>query len=142
MSLFDISLKRENIQTEIRLNGLRAVAGDRKKLKKVFINLLQNAREYLQRVEGQRTIQIKSSVKNDTVLIRFINNGPPIPHELLPKLFDPFFSYEKDKGTGLGLTICKKIIEEHNGSIEVYSQPGKNEIRIILPARSNPCRDS
>jgi len=142
MELFDISLKRENIQTEICMNGLQGVSGDRKKLKKVFINLLQNAREYLQRVEGQRAIQISTSVENDTVLIRFINNGPPIPRELLPKLFDPFFSYDKDRGTGLGLTICKKIIEEHNGSIEVYSQPGKNEFRIALPAGSDPCRDS
>jgi signal transduction histidine kinase/ActR/RegA family two-component response regulator len=142
MDLFAISLKRENIQTEICLNGLHGVSGDRKKLKKVFINLLQNAREYLQQVEGKRTIRINSSVDNDTVVIRFINNGPPIPHELLPKLFDPFFSHDKDKGTGLGLTICKKIIEEHNGSIEVSSQPGRNEFRIVLPAGSNLCRDS
>jgi len=142
MELFDIGLKKENIQTEICLNGSHGVAGDRKKLKKVFINLLQNAREYLQRVEGQRKIRISSSVENDRVLIHFVNNGPPIPRELLPRLFDPFFSYEKDKGTGLGLTICKKIIEEHSGSIEVYSEPGRNEFRIALPAGSNPCRDS
>jgi K+-sensing histidine kinase KdpD len=142
MELFDIGLKRENIQTDICLNGLHSVPGDRKKLKKVFINLLQNAREYLQRVEGKRTIRINSSVEDDTVLIRVINNGPPIPHELLPKLFDPFFSYDKDQGTGLGLTICRKIIEEHSGSIEVHSEPGKNEFRIALPAGSNLCRDS
>jgi two-component system NtrC family sensor kinase len=121
---------------------LQGVAGDRRKLKKVFINLLQNAREYLQRVEGQRKILISSSVEKDTVLIRFVNNGPPIPRELLPKLFDPFFSYEKDKGTGLGLTICRKIIEEHGGSIAVYSEPGRNEFRITLPAGSDPCPDS
>ena len=142
VELFDISLKRENIQTEICLNGLQGVSADRKKLKKVFINLMQNAREYLQQVEGKRTIRINSSAQNDTVVISFINNGPPIPQELLPKLFDPFFSYDKDKGTGLGLTICKMIIEEHNGSIEVYSQPGRNEFRIALPAGSTPCRDS
>jgi two-component system sensor histidine kinase AtoS len=142
MDLFDISFRKENIQTEICLNGLHRVSADRNKLKKVFINLLQNAREYLQHVEGRRTVQISSSVEDDTVLIHFVNNGPPIPKEQLPKLFDPFFSYDKDQGTGLGLTICKKIVEEHNGSIEVYSEPGKNEFRIALPAGSNPCRDS
>ena len=142
MELFEINLKRENIQTEICLNGLHSVPGDRKKLKKVFINLLQNAREYLQRLDGKRTIRISSSVKDQRVLIHVVNNGPPIPRELLPKLFDPFFSYDKDKGTGLGLTICRKIIEEHNGSIEVYSEPGRNEFRIALPAGSNLCRDS
>jgi signal transduction histidine kinase/CheY-like chemotaxis protein len=142
MELFEINLKRENIQAEICLNGLRSVRGDRKKLKKVFINLLQNAREYLQRVEGNRSIRISSSVENETVLIRVVNNGPPIAQELQSKLFDPFFSYDKDQGTGLGLTICKKIIEEHNGSIEVCSEPGKNEFRIALPAGSNPGPES
>jgi signal transduction histidine kinase len=121
---------------------LQSISGDRKKLKKVFINLLQNAREYLQRVEGERTIRISSSLENEMVLIRVINNGPPIPRELQSKLFDPFFSYDKDQGTGLGLTICRKIIEEHNGSIEVYCEPGRNEFRIALPAGSNLCQDS
>ncbi|UCF96413.1 MAG: response regulator [Spirochaetaceae bacterium] len=142
MGLFEISLKKENIRTEISLNGLHGVSGDRRKLKKVFINLLQNAREFLQRVDGPRTIRIHSAMENDTAVIRFINNGPPIPRELLPKLFDPFFSHDKDQGTGLGLTICKKIIEEHNGSIEVFSQAGNNEFRIALPAGSDPCPDS
>jgi signal transduction histidine kinase/DNA-binding NarL/FixJ family response regulator len=142
MDLFEINLKRENIQTEISLDGLHSIRGDRKKLKKVFINLLQNAREYLQRVDGKRMIRISTSVGRREVLIHVVNNGPPIPRELLPKLFDPFFSYDKDQGTGLGLTICKKIIEEHNGSIEVYSEPGKNEFRIALPAESSLCRDS
>ncbi|MBN2551474.1 MAG: hybrid sensor histidine kinase/response regulator [Spirochaetales bacterium] len=142
MELFDISLKKENIRTEIHLDGMHGVRGDRNKLKKVFINLLQNAREFLQRIDGKRIIRIRSGRRGDSVLIRFINNGPAIPGELLPKLFDPFFSHDKDQGTGLGLTICKKIIEEHNGSIQVFSQPGNNEFRIILPAGSDPCPDS
>ncbi len=142
VELFDISLKRENIRTEVSLNGLHNFSGDRKKLKKVFINLFQNAREHLQAVEGRRNIWISSSLEKDTVLIRFINNGPRIPEELLPRLFDPFFSHEKDQGTGLGLTICKKIVEEHHGSIEVFSGPGRNEFRISLPVKSHPYQDS
>ena len=142
VELFDISLKKENIRTEVSLNGLHSFSGDRKKLKKVFINLFQNAREYLQAVEGRRNIWISSSLEKDTVLIRFINNGPRIPEELLPRLFDPFFSHEKDQGTGLGLTICKKIVEEHHGSIEVFSEPGRNEFRISLPVKSHPYQDS
>jgi len=142
MELFDISLKKENIHTDICLNGSNNVYGDRKKLKKVFINLIQNAREYLQRVEGGRSIRISSSLENETLLIRVVNNGPPIPQEMRPRLFDPFFSYDKDQGTGLGLTICKKIIEEHNGSIEVYCEPGRNEFRITLPAGSDLCPNS
>jgi len=135
VELFDISLKRENIRTEVSLNGLHSFSGDRKKLKKVFINLFQNAREHLQTVEGRRNIWISSSLEKDRVLIRFINNGPRIPEELLPRLFDPFFSHEKDQGTGLGLTICKKIVEEHHGTIEAFSRPGRNEFRITLPVK-------
>jgi signal transduction histidine kinase len=142
VGLFDISLKKENIQTEVCLDGVRRVTGDRRKLKKVFINLLQNAREYLQRVEGRRNILITSALENDRVVIRVVNNGPPIPQEQLPRLFDPFFSYDKEQGTGLGLTICKKIVEEHDGSIDVYSESGRNEFRIALPAVSDPCPDS
>ena len=142
MDLFEINLRRENIQTEIRLDGLHGVRGDRSKLKKVFINLLQNAREYLQGVEGERSIRISSSVQDQSVLIHVVNNGPQIPEDLQSKLFDPFFSYDKDRGTGLGLTICKKIIEEHNGSIEVLSEPGRNEFRIALPGGSDPCPGS
>jgi signal transduction histidine kinase len=142
LDLFEISFRKENIRAEVCLNGLHTLSGDRNKLKKVFINLLQNAREFLQRVEGQRAIRITCSLDGDTVLIRFINNGPPIPRELLPRLFDPFFSYGKDQGTGLGLTICKKIVEEHRGSIAVCSEPGRNEFRITLPAGSDPCPDS
>jgi len=142
MELFNIGLNKENIRTEVSLDGLHSFPGDRKKLKKVFINLFQNAREYLQQVDSQRNIWISSSMEKDAVLIRFINNGPRIPGELLPRLFDPFFSHEKDQGTGLGLTICKKIIEEHHGSIEVFSEPGRNEFRISLPVRSHPYQDS
>ena len=111
-------------------------------LRRLIRNLFQNAREYLQAVEGRRNIWISSSLEKDTVLIRFINNGPRIPEELLPRLFDPFFSHEKDQGTGLGLTICKKIVEEHHGSIEVFSGPGRNEFRISLPVKSHPYQDS
>ncbi len=141
VELFDLSFKKENISTEISLNGLHSLAGDRKKLKKVFINLFQNAREYLQSVDGRRCIQVVSTAQKDTINICFINNGPQIPSELLPRLFDPFFSYKKDCGTGLGLTICKKIVEEHHGSLQVFSEPGKNEFRIILPVRSGSCPD-
>ncbi len=141
LELFHISLRKENIATKISLNGLHSFPADRKKMKKVFINLFQNAREYLQNVEGQRRIQIESTLHGDTVQIRFINNGPKIPPDVLQKLFDPFFSHNKDQGTGLGLTICKKIVEEHHGSIEVESEAGRNEFRITLPARSGSYRD-
>ena len=93
-------------------------------------------------MEGERSIRISSSMKNESALISIVNNGPPIPQELQPRLFDPFFSYDKDQGTGLGLTICRKIIEEHNGSIEVFCEPGKNEFRVTLPAGSDLCPDS
>ena len=142
MDLFAPGLKKENIATEVSLDGLQILAGDRNKIKKVFINLIQNAREYLQNVEDKRIIRILSEREDRSVLIRVINNGPPIPGQLLPKLFDPFFSYGKDQGTGLGLTICKKIIEEHGGSIEVYSESGSNEFRIVIPSESTPGRDS
>ena len=64
------------------------------------------------------------------------NSGPPLPAEVARRVFDPFYSYRKDEGTGLGLTICKKIVEEHGGTLELRSGEGLTEFIISLPTRS------
>ena len=61
------------------------------------------------------------------------NSGPPVPAEIASKIFDPFFSYKKDDGTGLGLTICKNIIEEHQGTISLARAENRTEFILRLP---------
>jgi CheY-like chemotaxis protein len=138
LDLFEIGFRRENIRTELHQEGSPFLQGDPRKLQKVFINLLQNAREHLLGTEGDRVIRIDASGCDGETVIAFTNNGPPIPQELLPRIFDPFVSYRKEQGTGLGLTICRKIVEEHGGRIEVGSVAEGTSFRIVLPAALPP----
>ena len=61
---------------------------------------------------------------DDSVLISFENSGPSIPEKIIPKLFDPLFT-TKQEGTGLGLVSCKRIVEDHKGTISVQKIPCK-----------------
>lgn len=138
LGLFEVGFRRENIRTELRQDGSPSLQGDRRKLQKVFINLLQNAREHLLGSDGERLIRIETSGGSGETLIAFSNNGPPIPADILPHIFDPFVSNKKEKGTGLGLTICRKIVEEHGGRIEACSAAEGTTFRILLPAAPPP----
>ncbi|MGB7059582.1 MAG: ATP-binding protein, partial [Geitlerinemataceae cyanobacterium] len=93
------------------------VLGDRDKLKLVLINLFRNACE-ASPPGAKVTWEIEKKI--DRTYIRIGNSGNPIPPEILPKLTQPFFS-TKTEGTGLGLAIVKRIVESHNGELEITS---------------------
>ena len=133
LKIFNFSLKEANITLFMDIKPELQLNADPQKLKKVFINLMNNAIEFLSDYKGNREIKISAYKNNNTVMIKQQNTGPEIPEAVARKLFDPFFSYKKQKGTGLGLTICKKIIEEHNGTISVYSQKGYTTFTISIP---------
>ena len=68
------------------------------------------------------------------VEVELFNDGPPIPAEVLPSIFEPLFTTKpKDEGTGLGLAICQRIVREHGGEIHVQSDPTGTAFRIRLP---------
>lgn len=108
-------------------------------IEQVFINIIDNAVKYTP--EGSK-IDIVVDVKIDTVRIRFEDNGPGIPAKDYSKLFNRFYttaetSDRNRRGIGLGLDICKSIIEAHQGQISVYNnQKGGATFEIILPIRS------
>jgi PAS domain S-box-containing protein len=88
-------------------------------LKQAFINFIKNAIDSMPQ-GGKVVIQMESSGKVE-LLIRIIDQGYGIPEHILPKLGQPFYT-TKEKGTGLGLMVSKKIIENHQGSIAIYSK--------------------
>ena len=83
----------------------------------VILNLFYNAIEAME-IAGKLTIQTEYAPETEAVCVRIQDNGPGIPPEDVPMLFDPFYT-TKQKGTGLGLYISQKILAEHRGSIEV-----------------------
>lgn len=100
---------------------------DADKMKQVFINLLQNGLDYVS--EGGH-IWISSTRLDRTVELRFANDGPPIPSEVLDRLFVPFAT-TKETGSGLGLPIAHEIVHEHGGTIDVSRKEDSGTVFLI-----------
>ncbi|EMT45049.1 two-component system sensor histidine kinase NtrB [Anoxybacillus flavithermus] len=101
---------------------------DKNQLMQVFINLLRNAIEA--KTEKSLNVHIQTALHNDLVQIYVHDNGPGIPPTIIHHIFDPFFS-TKQTGTGLGLSLSRKIIELHKGSMRVQSEFGRGTCFII-----------
>lgn len=97
----------------------------------VWTNIIQNA---IQAMNGQGRLRIEAQLNGDFIRVSFTDNGPGIPPEILPRIFEPFFTTKsRGEGTGLGLDICRRIVEKHYGRIEVSSQPGQTTFHVLLP---------
>ncbi len=120
--------------------GLPKVAGDPTLLRQVLHNLVKNAKEALaETMEPQLRIATGRGLRG--VELRIGDNGPGFPEHLLRRLFEPYAT-TKPKGTGLGLTIVKKIVDEHGGAIEVRNaQPHGACITITLPPMEGEAAD-
>lgn len=96
----------------------------------VFLNLFQNAIDA--RGERPLSIQISSYRLDNFVRITFTDNGTGVPPAIQEYIFDPFFS-TKDSGTGLGLSVTKKIIQNHNGTLKMSSNQNGTTFTISIP---------
>lgn len=111
--------------------GVPEVMADPEQLKQVFVNLMSNA---VQAMSDGGTLTIATGTDGGFVFIRFTDDGPGIPPQILGKVFDPFVS-TRDEGTGLGLTIVHRIVDDHDGHIEVTSEQGAGTaFTVWLPA--------
>jgi nitrogen fixation/metabolism regulation signal transduction histidine kinase len=113
-------------------DGLPLVAGDSTLLRQVIHNLLQNAQDALGGKEGA-IITVKTRAQHDRVVLTICDNGPGFPEHLMARMFEPYAT-TKPKGTGLGLPIVKKIVEEHQGNVRVENlAEGGAKISVFLP---------
>jgi PAS domain S-box-containing protein len=117
-----------------------SIYSDRQKLRQVFLNLLTNASDAMLQ-GGTLTLRSAPATMHDGrpgVRIEFVDTGVGIPVEHLPRIFDPFYTTKDDgRGTGLGLAICRRAVEEHHGTIEVFSEVGRGTtVRILLPVKN------
>ncbi|WP_059103698.1 PAS domain-containing sensor histidine kinase [Shouchella shacheensis] len=113
--------------------GLKPIECATNKMKQVFMNLLKNA---IEATPGGKTVYIKAEMQGQVhILIRFVDEGSGIPKNRMSKLGEPFYS-TKEKGTGLGLMVCKKIIDTHDGDLHVSSEENVGTtVDVLLPIK-------
>jgi signal transduction histidine kinase len=121
----------KQIQKELD-DSLPEIICDPQQLQQVFLNLLLNAADAVTE-GGMITVITRHAERGKTILIELRDTGKGIPDEMREKIFQPFYT-TKGKGTGLGLAVSKRIVEEHGGSIEVANQlSGGVTFTVILP---------
>ncbi|OYT41275.1 MAG: hypothetical protein B6U86_02710 [Candidatus Altiarchaeales archaeon ex4484_43] len=134
-NLLQHQLNNENIKIKKEYTKIPDIEGNANELQQVFTNLILNARDAIKRIRKAGEIIIRTYQEDKSVVAQVIDNGCGIPKENINKIFDPFFT-TKDvgEGTGLGLAIAYKVIEKHNGRIDVSSNVGKGAtFTIKLP---------
>ena len=133
LSLVESQMKYPNVRINTDLStDIGAIIGDKTKLQQVIINLLLNARDSL---KDGGVITVKTENEELMVTCSISDDGTGIPVEIQPKVFDPFFTTKKiGQGTGLGLSVSYGIIQEHQGEIDLKSEPGKGTtFKIKIP---------
>lgn len=102
-------------------------------LNQVWTNIMDNALDAMEGREGS-TFTVKAAQDGPCLKLSLLDNGPGIPEASLSSIFDPFYTTkEMGKGTGLGLDVVRRIVQAHNASIEVHSEPGQTEFVIWFP---------
>ena len=135
----DVHEGLESTLTLIRWRRASLVRCYPSRLNQVYMNLLVNAG---QAIEGKGEIHLKTDATEDGVVVEFTDSGEGIPAENLNRVFDPDFTTKGVKvGTDHGLSIVRRILDEHNGKIEVESKVGKgSRFRVSLYIR--PAREA
>lgn len=132
----ELELQDASTKTELKIDeSLPEIVFDHTLIAQVIINFVQNAIDAMQSTEiSRRTISITSAIKNNNeILIAVSDNGPGIPKEVADMLYTPFFT-TKPKGLGLGLCICRSVIEAHAGYLSHQSNAdGGTSFFFTLP---------
>jgi PAS domain S-box-containing protein len=141
LHLHAYSLRKSNITVDfLPEKSIPTVNGDPHQLMQVFLNLILNAEQAMREVRDRGTLRIRLSKDDNTVSATFQDDGPGISPDILPNIFDPFYTTKRPgRGTGLGLSICKAILREHGGNVEAASGPGGGAIfTVMLPSVTTP----
>lgn len=129
-------LKSSDIAVEASLApGLPPILGDRDLLAQVLANLLINAQQALMDRPAPRLVRIETALRDGRVAVTVADNGPGVPEELRRKVFDPYFTTKPaGVGTGIGLSICRNVVEAHGGEVQLTNEPGGGaRFDILLP---------
>lgn len=134
ISLSSATLRKEGITIETSLkDDLPQCYADSHLIEQVLLNLITNAAHAMTGIEDAKKIEVSSSIEGSHVLISVADTGPGIPINLRERIFDPFYT-TKSNGSGIGLSLCHRIITDHGGSLDVTSSKwGGAEFRIEIP---------
>ncbi len=132
------------VEPELRRRGIRLkvypdsslplVPVDAARLRQALLNLVLNAQAALETKEGEdKEILLSSRVQGDKALLYVMDNGPGMTRETLERCWKPWFS-TRPEGSGLGLSIARRIVRDHGGTLEAQSEPGKGtQFVLTLP---------
>jgi signal transduction histidine kinase len=122
----------QKLTVAIDSTGLHSAQFDPRKMERVFYNLLLNSCQAAQANGGHVGVNVAD--QNGDLRIQITDDGPGVESSIRDKMFQPFVSFGKENGTGLGLTIAQKIVQDHNGSLQLQSSThGQTVMQIILP---------
>ncbi|WP_375561382.1 ATP-binding protein [Bernardetia sp. OM2101] len=134
LTLLNHKIKVKKIEVELNFeDNLPKVQGQAGEINQVWTNIIDNALDVMPENGGGKLL-IESKNDHDFVLTKITDNGGGIPKEIINNIFDPFFTTKEiGKGTGLGLDITHRIIQQHKGSIKVNSENGQTTFEVCIP---------
>ncbi len=132
-SLFAARVRRQGVALELEISeSVPSLQLDSGLMVQLLMNLLTNAMQATDR-GGVQKVQVAPFPRCDGVVLAVSDTGRGIAAEHLERIFDPFFT-TKEEGTGLGLPICKQIVDQHGGTIRIESEPGKGtRVMVLFP---------
>jgi signal transduction histidine kinase len=127
-------IKKGNVtvteQYDETLPKVKAMVGE---LNQVWTNLIDNALDAME-INGKGQLNIRTRRDREFVEVTITDDGPGIPEEIRSQIFDPFFTTKEiGKGTGLGLDVVMRIVQQHRGSVKVNSRPGRTDFVVCFP---------
>jgi PAS domain S-box-containing protein len=139
LQLSSAAMRRSGVRLRRSLaEGLPPCRIDRTLIEEVMLNLITNAAEAMSGASGDKTIEVTSAAHGTGVQVRVSDSGPGIPAGLRDKVLEPFYTTKKS-GTGIGLSICHRIVTDHGGSMSIESSKWSGaEFVIELPAEREP----
>jgi signal transduction histidine kinase len=125
-----VAVKRDYQKVPLMVNSFGS------ELNQVWTNIIDNA---IDAMHGEGELRVRTYRDDDCVVVEIADNGPGIPPDVLPHIYEPFFTTKGvGEGTGLGLDTVQRIVKKHRGNIQVTSKPGDTRFQVWLPSVEGP----
>ena len=140
INLTAVTLRKRGVQlNESLAPDLPESLADPQMIEEVILNLINNAADAMRHMEGRKKISVATSVENGHISITVLDSGPGVRQPTRDSIFDPFYTTKPDS-TGIGLSICHRIIRDHDGMIDVRTGKwGGAEFVIRIPVKKSKC---